>query len=54
MENNRPKSEEIDDEYKVFVYVSTEREKPVFNDNIQEEYMEKVIMYGYIMVCISR
>lgn len=51
-ENGRPKSVVLDDEYKVFVYVSTERKKPVFDGSIQEEYMEKVLMYGYIMVCV--
>jgi hypothetical protein len=52
--------EDEDDEYnttrllktnfQIFVNVTLERKKPKLGRNIQREYMEKVLMYGYVMV----
>ena len=38
------------DEYATFAYCYFERKKPSLDKDIQDEYMEKIIMYGYIMV----
>lgn len=46
----KKESNKVTADFRVFVYASIERKKPIFGTNIQEEYMEKVLMYGYIMV----
>lgn len=53
-------NENDDDEYEniqlkktelnIFINVSIERKKTKFGRTIQREYMEKVIIYGYVMV----
>lgn len=37
-------------DFHLFVNLTLERKKPKLGRNIQREYMEKVIMYGYVMV----
>ena len=37
-------------EFQEFVYISTEKNKPDFDTNIRDEYMEKVLFFGYVMV----
>jgi len=37
-------------EYATFSYCFLERKKPNLQEDIQDEYMEKIIMYGYIML----
>ena len=34
----------------VLIYVSMEKEKIEFEDTVEEEYVEKVIMFGYIVL----
>ncbi len=36
----------------VLVYLSMQREKEEFEDTIDEEYVEKVVMFGFLMVFI--
>ena len=45
-----PKSLADFNDFKLFVYASTERKKADFEETIRDEYMEKVLLYGYIMV----
>jgi hypothetical protein len=35
---------------KLYISLTVERKKPKYGRNIQREYMEKVMMYGYVMV----
>ena len=39
---------------KVYMHLRLERLKAPFGSNIREEYMEKVIMYGYVVVNVSK
>lgn len=34
----------------VLIYVNMEKSKTKFNDTIMDEYNEKVILYGYVIV----
>ena len=34
----------------VLVYLNLQREKEEFEDTIDEEYVEKVVMFGFLMV----
>ena len=34
-----------------YIYVSNEKRKEDFDTNIRDEYMEKVLLFGYVMVC---
>ncbi len=37
----------------VLVYLNMQREKEEFEDTIEEEYVEKVVMFGYLMVNLN-
>ena len=37
-------------DFQEFVFLSSEKKKKDFGTNIRDEYMEKVLLYGYIMV----
>ncbi len=37
----------------VYFYVASEKSKPECEESINDEYMQKVILYGYVMVDIE-
>ena len=39
-------------EKSVLIYLSMQKEKAEFGDTIEEEYIEKVVMFGYLVVSI--
>ena len=39
-------------DFQEFVYVSAEKKKLDFSTNVRDEFMEKILLYGYIIVRI--
>jgi hypothetical protein len=38
-------------EFELFMNIMTDKEKPSLGRYIQREYVEKIMTYGYVLVC---
>ena len=38
----------------VLIYLNIQKEKEEFEDTVEEEYIEKVIMFGYLVVRLAK
>ena len=47
------KDKKILNEKSVLIYLSIQKEKAKFGDTIEEEYIEKVVMFGYLVVSVG-
>jgi hypothetical protein len=47
-------SDEMLNEEIVYFYVSSEQAKPPCEESISDEYMQKIILYGYVIVYVLK